>query len=119
MSLETTLFTALRGLVNDRVYRDVAPETNTSTDRPYVTFQQIGGKVVNFMSSETLPNRKNARVQVNVWGNDRDGVAALARLVEDGLRPLGSVLSGPVAVTETDRRLYGSRQDFSVWYVDE
>lgn len=118
MTLETDIFTALKSLVANRVYRDLAPQG--VTDLPRITFQQVGGTATNFLDP-TAPSRKNARVQVNVWGADRDSVAALARTVEDTLRTSAGlctyVLNQPVAVYEPETELYGSRQDFSFWHV--
>ncbi len=117
MTVEADLYTALKSLVGNRVYRDIAPQT--VTDLPRITFQQIGGQALNFVDP-TVPTKKNARFQVNVWAADRDAAAALSRQVEDALRvAVGlqtSVLAAPVAMYEEDTKLYGTRQDFSVWF---
>jgi uncharacterized protein DUF3168 len=119
MSLETQLYTALKGLVSNRVYRDIAPANVTTL--PRITFQQVGGDAINFMSGDK-PSKKLARVQVNCWDDRRDDVMALARLVEDTLRAtltLGTtVLGAAIAVYEPDTKLFGSMQDFSVSYDD-
>lgn len=119
MSLETTLYTALKSLVSNRVYRDIAPADVSAL--PRITFQQVGGDAINFLSGEK-PSKKWARVQVNCWDDRRDDVMALARQVEDTLRAtisLGTtVLGAPIAVYERETRLYGSIQDFSVAYDD-
>jgi hypothetical protein len=118
MSVEDSIFAALKTLVADRVYRDVAPQTVTAL--PRITFQQVGGAPVNFVDATTLPDKKNARFQVNVWAADRDSAAALSRSVEDTLRAYTAlqttVLDEPTAVYEQDTRLYGTRQDFSFWF---
>lgn len=117
MTVETSIYTALKGLVSNRVYRDVAPQTVTTL--PRITFQQVGGQAVNFMDP-TVPSKKNGRWQVNVWGDQRDSVMALARQVEDALRVYPdlqtTVLAAPVATYEKDTGLYGSTQDFSFWF---
>ena len=66
MSLESDLYTVLSA-VCPRTFPDFAP---TSTVRPYVTYQQIGGAAVNYLGRE-IPNKRNARMQVNVWANSR------------------------------------------------
>jgi hypothetical protein len=117
MTVETDIFTALKGLVSDRVYRDIAPQT--VTDLPRITFQQVGGESINCFDT-FVPNKKNGRFQINVWGADRDSVAVLARQVEDTLRVYAAlqttVMGEPVALYEPETRLYGTRQDFSVWF---
>jgi len=120
VSLETSIYSALRSLVSNHVYRDVVKE-DESHILPRITFQQVGGDAINFLSGEK-PSKKWARVQVNCWAARRDDAMALARLVEDTLRAtvaLGTtVLGAPVAVYENDTKLYGSMQDFSVVYDD-
>lgn len=115
MTIESSIFDALKGLVSNRVYPDVAPEQAT---RPYITYQQVGGGAVNFVDP-TIPSQKNARIQVNVWGDTRLQVAAIAASIENTLRAVTSlktsVLGAPVAIYEPETKLRGTRQDFSVW----
>ena len=119
MSLETSLYSALKGLVANRVYRDVAPQKITTL--PRITFQQVGGSSVNFIDGG-VPSKKNARVQVNVWHRSRDEAVQLAREVEDTLRGVTAlhttVLGAPVAIYEEETELYGTMQDFSFWFTD-
>lgn len=116
MSLETDLYTALQALASGRMYPDVAPE---GTALPYITYQQIGGQGVNFLDP-TVPSKKNARVQINVWAGTRLAAANLARSIEDTLRGAASlqvsVLGALTALHEPDTGLYGTRQDFSIWH---
>lgn len=120
MSVETIIFTALKDLVNRRVYRDIAPQTITTL--PRITFTQVGGEAVNFLDGGK-PSKKNARIQINCWGEQRDAVMALARQVEDIMRALTSVNVSVVGAASAiyepdDPKLYGSMQDFSIWYND-
>ena len=115
MSMEIALFEALRGLVSDRVYPDVAPE---NTIRPYITYQQVGGDAVNFVES-TIPAKKNARMQINVWADTRLTATAMGAAVEDVLRTLvalqPTVLGAAVATYDDVTKLRGTMQDFSLW----
>lgn len=115
MTIEASIFSALRGLVEDRVYPDVAPELAV---RPYITYQQVGGTAVNFLA-QSVPNKKNSRVQVNVWADTRAQAAQIAGQVEDALRMMSAlqttVLGAPVATYEADIPIRGTRQDFSFW----
>jgi hypothetical protein len=119
VSLETSIYTALKALVSNRVYRDIAPQTATTL--PRITFQQVGGDGINFLDP-TVPNKKHARVQINCWAGRRDDAMALARLAEDALRVTTAlsphVLGAAIAVYEDDTKLYGSMQDFSFFYDD-
>jgi hypothetical protein len=124
MSLETAVYSTLKGLVENRVFRDIAPDDRPTL--PRITFQQVGGRAVNFMSGDK-PSKKNARVQINCWGLRRDDVMALARLVEDAMRAntllATTVLGSAVSTFEPKAApngadLYGAMQDFSVWYDD-
>lgn len=116
MTIETSIFNALKSLVANRVYPDVAP---LNVAKPCITYQQVGGLGINFIDP-TTPNKKNGRFQINVWGVSRASVATLARQVEDTLRTTAgiqtTVLGAPVAIYEQDTQLFGSRQDFSVWF---
>jgi hypothetical protein len=118
MTVENSIFAALKTLVSNRVYRDIAPQSVTAL--PRITFQQVGGDALNFVDSATVPSQKNGRFQVNVWAADRDSAATLARQVEDALRAYAAlqttVLGAPVAEYEEETKLYGTRQDFSFWF---
>lgn len=116
MSLESQIYDALKTLVSNRVYPDVAPE---NTVRPYITYQQVGGRGVNFIDPN-VPSKKNARIQVNVWADTRSAAGELSRLVEDTLRVVTalhvSVIGAAVAAYDDGTKIKGTRQDFSVWF---
>lgn len=125
MKLEAQLFTVLKSLVANRVYRDITPADKMGL-LPRITFQQVGGRAVNFLSGD-VPSKKNAVIQVNCWAARRDEAMNLARQAEDTIRAATTlapaVLGAPVALFEakagpngTD--LYGSMQDFSLWFDD-
>ena len=115
MTAESLIFDALKTLVADRVYFDVAP---IKTTRPYLTCQQVGGQSVNFLDSAS-PSKRNARFQINVWAVSRISAALLAGQVEGAMRAASAlqttVLGQPVSTYEPDTLLFGTRQDFSVW----
>lgn len=115
MSIESLLFSALKGLVGNRCYPDVAPD---KTQRPYITYQQVGGQAINFVDGSD-PGKRNARMQVNVWADSRAQASALAQQVESALRASAlqtTVLGAAVATYEPETCLRGARQDFSLWY---
>jgi hypothetical protein len=116
MTVEADLFTALTALTSGRVYPDVGPELGA---KPYLTYQQVGGAPANFLAG--IPNKRNARFQINSWATTRTEAMALIRQVEDIVR-LSTVLNattegGAVAVYDEETHLYGARQDFSIWFA--
>ena len=117
MTVEADLFTALKTLVSNRMFPDVAP---LGTAKPYLTYQQVGGTAVSFLESGVV-GKRNGRFQINAWANTRVEAASLSRSVEDTLvtsAPLRAyVLGAPVASYEPETLLYGTRQDFSIWFA--
>ena len=116
MSLDEKLFAALSPLVGGEVYPDVAPD---GVVKPYITYQQVGGDAVNYTEG-SIPDRRNARVQINVWAETRLAASSLSELVEDTLRPMidlqTEVIGARVSVYEPETKLRGARQDFSIWH---
>ena len=116
LTVEAIIFGALKDLVANRIYPDVAPDL---TPRPYITYIKVGGQAVNFLDP-TIPAKANSRFQVNVWADTRAAAAALAKQVEDTLRTtiaLRTHVEGePTAIYEDLTKLRGTIQDFSFWF---
>ena len=113
MSFETD-FTAAIAAQCARVYPDFAPP---DTARPYVTWQQVGGPVINPMDS-SVPGSRGHRVQVNVWADDRKGANELLNAIEDALRPAplhGRPDGALIARVDELGLLRGAQQDFMFW----
>lgn len=114
MSLETALYTVLTSQC-PRVFPDVAPLT---TARPYITWQQVGGEALVF-TDDTVPDARNANIQINVWADTRLAATTLALQVEAALivastlqaRATGAL----IAAHDEDTDLRGCLQDFSIW----
>lgn len=119
MSFESDVFDAIKALVSNRVFPDVAP---LSTTRPYVTYQKIGGTAINYLES-VHPGRRIASYQVNCWANTRVAAAALSRSVEvalvqsTALRAFVESAAVDLHEDELSPPLYGTRQDFTSTYV--
>lgn len=116
MNFDEQITSVLVPLVGaSRVHPDVAPER---TPLPYITYQQVGGDALNYLDA-TVPNKRNARIQINVWAETRGGVSQLSDQVEDAIRAAhglqAEVLGARVSLYES-AKLRGARQDFSVWY---
>lgn len=116
MSWESTLYSALRALVKDQIFPDVAL---AGAARPYITYQAVGGEAVNYVEGGA-PGTRNARVQVNVWADTRMEVSQVGNAAEDILRSVAGlqpvVLGAAVAMFDEGTGLRGQRQDFSFWY---
>lgn len=111
MSLESELQTMLVA-ISPKVYPDFAP---AGTVAPYLTWQQVGGKAENFLGNE-VPDKRNARIQINAWATTRAAANALMLQVEAAMiaashRPIGALL----ATADEDLNLRGAIQDFTVW----
>lgn len=112
--IEAKLYTALSPLFSGRVYPDFAP---TGTAKPYCTFQQVGGSPVTYMEG-AASDKKNARIQINVWGNSRLESMNLIRSIEDlvtGAPLYGVAQTGAIATYDETSALRGAMQDFSFW----
>jgi hypothetical protein len=115
-SAEAIVYGALRSLVSDRCYPDVAP---AGVARPYITYQAVGGQSANYLNN-TVAAQQNARVQVNVWADDRLTAIGLMQSAIVALTPPpinATNIGAPVSTWEPDTKLYGSRLDFSVWFT--
>jgi hypothetical protein len=115
MTFEADLFTLLK-TVTPRVFPDFAP---TSTTRPYVTFQQVGGDVLN-MVANVAPGVRNAHMQINVWSNTRAEALQIIRAIEDAMCSTSAFVARPIgaAIADYDAEIpvYGCRQDFTCWH---
>jgi hypothetical protein len=115
MSLDARIGPVLRPLASGQAYPDVPPPGIAG---PYITWQQVGGQVVNFVDTATAVSKRNARVQVEAWTDRRSTASALMASAEDALKAQvqAFALGAAVSLHEPDLQLYGSRQDFSIWY---
>lgn len=114
MSLETSLYTVLSAIC-PRVSPDVA---DFGTQRPYITWQQIGGYAPTFVES-TLPDKRCAFVQINVWATTRSEANAMALQIEQAM--VGTTLfqckpqSAFSASLDDSGDSRGTMQDFEIW----
>jgi hypothetical protein len=116
MTIEEMIYAVLRGLAGGRVFPDVAPE-NTAT--PYITYQAVGGEVMNFLSGDR-PDKALTRMQINVWSETRIEASALGAQVEDAVRAAVNlqpqVLTGRVATYDETTQYRGTMQDFNLFH---
>jgi len=112
VSFESDLKTVLAA-VTSRVYPDFAPVT---TARPYCTYQQIGGDVLNVI--ENVPTGvKFAEMQINVWSNTRAEAVQIANAIEVAMRAATTFFAQPMAAFvadfDPDVPVFGTHQSFS------
>ncbi|MBD8531574.1 MULTISPECIES: DUF3168 domain-containing protein [unclassified Massilia] len=114
MTLEEKLFAELVAVCS-RVFPDFA---STGTERPYVTFQQIGGQSIACLDN-TLPSKENADMQINVWADSRKQAKTLILAIEARLTGATTIQASPqgaaVSDFDADMARYCSRQDFNIW----
>ena len=114
MTIEASIKTVL-GTACARVFPDFAP---VNTTRPYVTYQQVGGDVVNPLAKE-VPDLQMGEFQVNVWANSRASAASTMLAVESAMRLASTFtakpVSAPIADFDADVPVFGARMDFHVW----
>lgn len=114
MTVEASIYSVLSA-VCPRVFPDIAP---VGTTRPYVTYAQYGGQVINPLGPG-VPDKQNGEFQINVWANARPQAAALMLQIESAMRQATTFqarpLGAPASDYDPDSLVYGSRQDFSVW----
>ena len=111
MSMESDLFNLLKA-VCPRVFPDIAP---TSTVKPYVTWQQIGGDVLNPLDN-SAPGVRNATIQINVWSATRVEANALMNQIEDAMRPFPArPVSASFSDYDHDMLVYSAQQEFNLW----
>ena len=114
MSLESLLYAELTA-VCPRVFPDVAP---TTTARPYITYQQIGGESPTYIGREVV-GKRNAHIQINVWATTRNETMTLMLAIESHLTLCTTMQAAPDgamhADIDTDTDLRTAIQDFIIW----
>lgn len=115
MTVEADVFTTIKGLCGNRAYPDVAPPNTT---KPYVTYTQIGGEVLSPLAN-VVADKKNGRIQFNVWGDTRSSVSALMLQIEAALVTSSLFQARPIGAArhdyDYDMAIYGAMEDFSIW----
>lgn len=117
MSLVGEIRALLDPLVGGRVYADVPPDVPAY---PLITFQQVGGQAFWYME-KSMPGHRHARIQINVWSKNRPEADSLGRQVEKTLCEANQITQPYGALTalyESALRIFGTRQDFGIWFPE-
>lgn len=116
MTVETVLYAALSPLVSGRVYPMIAAP---NCARPFITYQQVGGRSVSFLESGVV-GKRNGRFQFNVWSDDFQEAMTLMRsladLIVDHPTLRAYALGEAIARYEDEVLLFGAESDFSIWF---
>lgn len=115
MSIEKLITDLLSPLAE--VYPDAVAEDATF---PCISYQQIGGRAGWYMEG-AMPSHKHARIQINVWAKTRVEASTLAREIEGAICTSALIAEPYGAATATHEPLvglYGTRQDFGIWFPD-
>lgn len=107
---------ALLEAICPRVSPDVAP---LSTQRPYITYQQIGGRSLRWLDN-TASDKRHALIQINVWHSQRIAATDMAHAIEESLCTQAVFVATPQGEIQTtyehDLGLYGTIQTFGILY---
>lgn len=114
MSIEADIKTVLATCCA-RVFPDFAP---VGTTRPYLTYRQVGGNVINPIA-KAVPNLQHGIFEVNCWANSRASAAATMLAVESAMILATTFTakpeSAPSSDFDADVPIFNSSQDFAVW----
>ncbi len=115
MSVESDIYTALKGLVSNRCFPDFAP---LGTVRPFITFEQTGGEALSYMEG-ALPDKKHGRFEIGVYADSRATCASIALQVESAMAAAtafqSTAIHAPISDYAGDVKIYSSTQNFSVF----
>ncbi len=115
MSVESDIFNALKGLVGNRCYPDIAP---LGTLRPFICFEQTGGTALSNLDG-SLPDKKHGRFEIGVYADTRSSCAAIALQVEAAMAAAttftASAIHAPISDYASDVLIYSSTQNFGVY----
>lgn len=92
MTIETTLMSTLLSKC-PRVFVGAAP---FGTAMPYVTWQHIGGDLLDYLDN-TVAATRNAQIQVNTWAATPLQAFTLLQQIEAALRAEPSLLAKPLS----------------------
>ena len=115
MSIEADLVTTLWSVFAGRIYAMVAP---ANVVPPYAVYQMISG-VPEEVVDGSLPNLKNSRFQVSIFGRELSGIITLVASAKGAMNSASlfkATCRNEMDSFEDPALLYGKLIDFSVWH---
>ena len=92
MTIETTLMSTLLAKC-PRVFVGAAP---FGTAMPYVTWQHIGGDLLDYLDN-TVATTRNAQIQINTWAATPLQAFTLMQQIEAALRAATPIIAKPLS----------------------
>lgn len=124
MTLSEIIPSILSGVMGGAVWRDATPDQLprdpvSGVILPFVIWSIMGGTDSLYIEQFPAPEVSNVRLQLITFSPTAIGVDTLHRDVRDAL--LAStytvgVYGSPVGTYDAARKLYGNRQQFSIWF---
>jgi hypothetical protein len=118
------LFATLPG-VDNRVWWDTMPDgTPIPATGAMIILQQVGGKDAWYLErgpGVPMPSHKNARVMVTMETHDQLLRNSLKRLIEKAVYQsafVTQIYGAPRDIYTEQLKLFGSQQQFGIWYPD-
>lgn len=125
MSLEEIITSIVGPVVNGRCWESSTPDKlqRDANDRilPFVIWTLPGGIEQEYID-QTMPEMRNARIQINVVGPSSIECSRIIRQVRDALVNSAytvGVYGSPGGTYDQARNLRGRRQQFGIWYKDQ
>lgn len=118
--MEASLIAFFNTYTPGRVWFNTMPDA-ASFDDNFIILQQVGGKTTEYVERDLVPGYKNARIQMHIWGKSYPVIAALARQIEDALKQSSFIVEfydAPTAAEDAPLKLFGTLQQFSLWFLD-
>jgi len=123
MTLSEIVPGLLNGLVDGRVWQDATPDdlprASNGSFLPFIIWTTMGGQDSEYVEQYPAPSHNNARIQIHACAPGGIAVDRLIRRVSNSLLASNytvGVLGSPVGTYDTDRKLRGRRQQFSIWF---
>lgn len=115
MTVESSIYDTLKGLVSNRCYPDFAP---IGTVRPFITYEQTGGEALANLDG-SLPDKKHGRFEIGVFADTRASCSSIALQVEAAMAASTAfnsmAIHAPISDYASDVKIYSSTQNFSVY----
>lgn len=112
MTFESDLFTLLK-TVTPSVWTPIAP---AGVERPYVTWQHIGGPVLALLDGSD-PRVRFPEIQINVWASTKTEALSIAEGIRTAMHGATAFFARPQSdpvddYNDPNTPLYGVRQDY-------
>ncbi len=121
--IESTLLAMMKAITGvSKVFFDGTPDGYIwPASGATIIIQQVGGEVSSYIGKENMPDHKHGRFQIEAWERSRVIAGPLGRLIENTLMLSAlnvEAYGAQTAIAEPLYKLFGTRQQFGIWYPD-